>query len=143
VLVSDLTKIVEQELENAVEVKDRKALHRYAVLVTQGVMQRQEATDRFVKLENDVQSIAQTMREGFASMEKRFEAVDKRFDDLIHQMDKRFEAVDKRFEAVDKRFDDVNKRFEDVNKRFVMVFAFLSIGFTALTVATVLFRFWS
>ena len=85
-------------------VKDRKALHRYAVLVTQGVMQRQEANHRLSKLESDVQTIAQTMREGFAS-------VDKRFDDLIHQMDKRFEAVDKRFEAADKRFDDMDYRW--------------------------------
>ena len=157
--MSDLSEIVEQELENAVEVKDRKALHRYAVLVTQGVMQREEANQRFENLESDVQTIAQTMRDGFERMDRRFEAMDQRFDDLVHQMDERFEAVDKRFEAVDKRFedlihhmdkrfeavdkhfDDVNRRFEDMNRRFAAMFRFMTLGFTVVTLVTVLVRF--
>ena len=42
------------------------------------------------------ESLAHSVAEGFAGVDKRFEAVDKRF-----------EAVDKRFEAVDKQFNQL------------------------------------
>jgi chaperonin cofactor prefoldin len=141
--VEAFNQLLEEELENSFEVKDRKALHRSVLLLSEHVVSKEKhdtALDRvevqFQELKSDVRIIAETMQQGFAAMERRFEAVDKRFENIQTQMDRRFDAVDKRFEdwnqrfedlqnqmdtrfnAVDKRFDDVNKRFEDSNQRF-------------------------
>ena len=42
--------------------------------------------------------------------------------------------IDRRFEQVDKRFEQVDKRFEDVSKRFSMLMWFTGLGFT-ITIA--------
>lgn len=77
-----------------------------------------DLSERITRVETELVSQHELMREGFAGMEKRFEQVDKRFE----QVDKRFEQVDKRFEQVDKRFEDMqhnmDKRFEAMDKRF-------------------------
>lgn len=74
--------------------------------------------DRTLRVEEELKTQRELMREGFAQTEKRFEQIDKRFE----QVEKRFEQVDKRFEQVDKRFEDMQhsfeKRFEMVDKRF-------------------------
>ena len=104
--MSNLAEILEEELEEAFEVKNKKSLHRYISLLTDNIAEKNE----YQELKSDVKLIAETMKQGFENMNKRFEAVDKRFEDMYKYMDKRFEAVDKRFEAVDKRFDDMNKK---------------------------------
>ncbi len=120
----DLAEILEEELEEAVGVKDKKALKRYIALLLANIVDKHALSsldNKLEELKSDVKVLAEVMREGFRQidkrfeeltyqMDKRFEAVDKRFEDLIHCMDKRFEAVDKRFEMVDKRFKDMNKR---------------------------------
>jgi len=35
----------------------------------------------------------------------------------------------------------MNSRFEDINKRFDMMFKFMSIGFTIITILIVVFKF--
>ncbi len=127
--MTDISQVLEEELAEAFEVKDEKALKRYVILLLENVMGREKAEKQFVELRSDIKVLAETMQEGFRQMEKRFEQidkrfeqVDKRFEDMYHYMDKRFEQVDKRFEQVDKRFEDMyhymDKRFEQVDKRF-------------------------
>ena len=130
--MEEIAELLEHELESAVEVKDPGSLKRFVRLLTEGAVGKPEYTREVTLLHNDIAALTEAMKRGFDEMKLRFEQVDKRFDDLIHQMDKRFEQVDKRFEQVDKRFEDVNKRFDDVNKRFVMMFSFMTVGFTIL-----------
>jgi len=143
--MEDIAEVLEQELERAVEVKDRESLHRYIKLLTQNIISRSSYEVQLTELRSDVRLLAETMKEGFKAVDKRFEDMykhmDKRFEDLYRYMDKRFEAVDKRFEAVDKRFEAVDKRFEDMNKRFNMMFAFMNIGFGIIILITILFKF--
>ena len=132
--MNNLAEILEQELEEAVEVKSKKSLHRYVVLLTENIIPKSTYEKNSEQLRSDIKVIAETMKEGFKAVDKRFEAVDKRF-----------EAVDKRFEAVDKRFEDLyrymDKRFEDMNKRFNMMFTFMNIGFGLIILLTILFKF--
>jgi predicted nuclease with TOPRIM domain len=84
--------------------------------------------ERMIRVEEELKTQRELMREGFAQvdkrfelMEKRFEQIDKRFEQVerrFEQIDKRFELVEKRFEQVDKRFDQIDKRFEEVGQRF-------------------------
>jgi len=78
--------------------------------------------ERIVRVEEELKSQRELMKQGFEAMEKRFEAVDKRFE----QVDKRFEQVDKRFEAVDKRFEGLR---EDSNIRFEQMRVDMKDGF--------------
>ena len=131
------SELLEQELENAFEVKDKKSLHRFVLLFSDNIINKTQ----YIKDTND---IVASLKEGFNLMEKRFIQVDKRFemmDKRFEAVDKRFEAVDKRFEMMEKRFEAVDKRFEDMNSKFVMMFRFMSIGFTIITLLIVLFKF--
>lgn len=114
--MSDIVEILEHELESAVEVKDKRALHRYVTILVERVVSRKEheAAEDEVKAEigglrGDVTLIAERMQQGFTRMDERFAAVDKRFEDLQKSMDKRFEdthrTMHERFTAVDKRFN--------------------------------------
>ncbi len=158
--MSDMIEILERELESAVEVKDRSALHRCVTMLVESVVGRKEYehSERSVsreigELRGEVRLIAERMEQGFARMDERFAATDKRFeamDKRFEAMDKRFEAMDKRFEdlthhmdkrfeSVDKRFESVDKRFEDMNKRFSMLVALNTTFFVVLaTMMTVL-----
>ena len=156
--MESIAEILEQELENAVEVKDQKALHRYILLLTESVVSRENYKKDVTELKSEIRLLAETMKQGFASMDKRFEDVNSRFGDIntrFEDFNRRFDDVNQRFEDVNKRFDDVNQRFEDVNKRFedvnqrfndmdrrfTMMFAFMNIGFTILILITVIFKF--
>jgi chromosome segregation ATPase len=81
--------------------------------------------ERIVRVEEELKSQRELMKQGFEAMDKRFEearadtntrfdAVERRFED----MNARFEGINTRFEDMNARFDDVNKRFEDINTRF-------------------------
>ena len=143
--------ILEQELEGAVDIKDKKFLRRYIALTMRSFVMRDDYMNEVGLLRSDIQVLAETMKQGFERMDKRFEAVDKRFDDMHKRFDdvnkrfgdvnNRFGDTNKRFEAVDKRFDDMNKRFDDMNKRFVMMFSFITIGFVVLSTLVTLYRF--
>ena len=85
----EIVEILEGELENAVEVKDRKSLHRYVVLMVDSVVGRKEhesSTQRMHAqldgLRSDVALIAERMEQGFVRMDERFSAVDRRFEDV-------------------------------------------------------------
>ncbi len=140
-----MVEVLEEELEGAFEVKDKKSLHRYVLLLTENIVKKENYEKQQFEIKSDIRTLAELIKQGFERMDKRFEAVDKRFESLQIQMDKRFEAVDKRFESLqiqmDKRFQAVDKRFEDMNKRFSMMFTFMNIGLGILIAITVLFKF--
>ena len=164
--MENLAEILEQELEGAVDIKDKQSLHRYIVILAENIIQKSAFDQNVQEIRNDIKLLTEAMKKGFESVDKRFEAVDKRFEDMFNFMntrfeavdkrfedmynfmntrfeavDKRFEAVDKRFEDMNKRFEDMNKRFEDMNKRFSMMFTFMNIGFGIIILLTVLFKF--
>jgi hypothetical protein len=112
--MTDIVELLESELEEAFEVKDRKSLHRYVVLMVDRFASRSAAEHQNQRFDE----ILAAMREGFQRMDERFAAVDKRFEAMQQQIDQRFEAVD--------------KRFDDMNKRFTMLVTLMSIFFTLL-----------
>ena len=146
--MENLSEVLEQELEDAVEIKNKKSLHRYILLLTGNIV-RQDRFDRDVgEIKSEVRIIADSMKLGFAHMDKRFEDMNKRFDEASRITDRRFEDMNKRFDDVNKRFDDVNKRFDDtnvrfgdMNKRFSAMFTYMNIALSILVVITVLFKF--
>jgi len=154
-----MVEVLEEELAGAFEVKDKKSLHRYVLLLTENIVKKENYEKQQLEIKSDIRTLAELVKQGFEHMDKRFEAVDKRFeavDKRFEAVDKRFEIVNKRFEAVDKRFEDLihymdkrfedlihymDKRFEDLNKRFTMMFTFMNIGLGILIAITVLFKF--
>ena len=88
--------------------------------------------ERIVRVEEELKSQRELMKQGFEAMDKRFEearadtntrfdAVERRFEDMNARFDdvnKRFEGINTRFEDMNTRFEDINTRFDDVNKRF-------------------------
>lgn len=91
-----IIEVLEQELEEAFEVKNKKSLHRYIVLLTENIVKKESYEKEQLEIRNDIKTLTELMKQGFESMDKRFES-------LQHQMDKRFESVDKRFEDLNKR----------------------------------------
>ena len=125
--MNNLPELLEQELEEAVEVKSKKSLHRYIILLTDNMIKKSTYQQNTDELRSEIKVLAETMKVGFQAMDRRFEAVDKRF-----------EATDKRFEDLYRNMDN---RFEDLNRRFNMMFTFMSVGFTIIVLLTVLFKF--
>ncbi len=161
-----MMEVLEQELEGAFEVKDKKSLHRYVLLLTENIVKKENYEKQQLELRNDIQTLAENQKQGFEIMnqrfeaidkrfeaidkrfetvDKRFETVDKRFEDMFHYMDKRFEDIDKRFQAVDRRFEDMfhymDKRFETIEKRFTRLFTFMNTGMGIIILITILFKF--
>ncbi len=130
--------ILEQELEEAFEVKNKKSLHRYVVLLTENIVGKDSYN-------TDIRDLTEIVKRGFDRMDERFEAVDRRFEAMQTQMDRRFEAVDKRFElmqnSMDKQFAQVDKRFEEMGKKFNMMFTFMNLGMGIIILVTILIKF--
>ena len=80
--VEMITEILENELKNAVEVKDEKSLHRYVALLSENIVSKSEHKTEYNEIKSDMKEMLVFMRERFDSIEKRFEAVDKRFTSL-------------------------------------------------------------
>ncbi|MCA1755793.1 MAG: hypothetical protein LC641_14065 [Spirochaeta sp.] len=151
---------LENDLAEAVEVKNRDSLHRYMSRLAEqfgktgeaGRGQSEPASG--TQFGAEISTLLIEIRAINSRIETMQNSMDKRFEELTHNMDKRFEAVDKRFEdmqksmdkrfeAVDKRFEDMthsmDKRFEDMNKRFNGMQALMALGFTVLaTMMTVI-----
>jgi len=136
--MDEIAEILERELEDAVQVKNKDSLHRYVVLLAKNIVQKSAYDQNMTEFRGDIRILAETMKRGFETIDKRFEAIDKRFEDMYAYMNKRFDAVDKRFEDIYKYMD---KRFEDMNKRFTMMFTFMNIGFSILIIITIIFKF--
>ncbi len=126
-----MLEVLEEELSGAFEVKDKKSLHRYVLLLTENIVKKENYEKQQLEIKSDIRTLAELIKQGFERMDRRFEA-------MQIQMDKRFEAMQVQ---MDKRFEAVDKRFEDMNKRFSMMFTFMNIGLGILIAITVLFKF--
>jgi hypothetical protein len=129
--MKSIVSILEQELEGAVDIKDKDFLHRYITLMAENFAQKDEYMTEIGTVRSDIQILAE-------SMKQNFERVDKRFEDMLSVMDKRFEAVDKRFEDMQRNMDS---RFEAVDKRFTMMFSFMTIGFVVFSALVTVYQF--
>lgn len=135
--MENLSEILEQELEEAVEVKNKKSLHRYILLLTDNLVKQEQFDSNVGEFQSDMRLFAESMKQGFIAVDKRFEDMNRRFEDV----NKRFDDVNKRFEDMNTRFEDMNVRFGDMSKRFSAMFTFLNIGLGLLILVTVLFKF--
>ena len=141
-----MIEVLEHELEEAFEVKNKQSLHRYVILLTENIVKKDNYEKEQLRISSETQKLTEIVKQGFIRMDERFEAVDKRFE----AVDKRFEVMqtymDKRFEAVDKRFEelrqDMNIRFGEVDKRFSQLQWTMGLGFTILAVLMGIFNFY-
>ena len=140
--MKSIAPILEQELEGAVDIKDKAFLHRYITLMAENFVQKGEQVTEIGSIRSDIQILAESMKQSFERMDKRFE-------DMLLFMDKRYEAADRRFKDVqrgmDQRFEDmqssVDRRFDDINKRFTMMFSFVTIGFIVVSTLVTVYQF--
>ena len=154
--MADFARILEEELEEAVEVKNRKSLHRYITLLTENItgkegnrMEHTEFQQELIKIDGRFNQMITEVREGFKRMDQRFEAMQIQTKQRFEAVDQRFEAVDQRFEAVDKKFESVqqqmDRRFVSMerhfDKRFSMMFSFITIGFVVIATMMSVFQF--
>ena len=112
--------VLEHELEEAFEVKNKKSLHRYVMLLADNIVKKENYEKDKSSVRSDIAILAENMKLGFERTDQRFEA-------MQIQMDRRFDAVDKRFDAVDKRLS--------------MMFVFMNIGMSLIILMTILFKF--
>ena len=146
--MASFAEVLEQELEEAVEIKSKKSLPRYILLLADNLVRENRFERNIGELKSEVRVIAESMKQGFAHMDRRFEdmnqSMSRHFDDVnrrFEDVNRRFEDVNERFEDVNKRFDDNNVRFGDINKRFSVMFTYMNIALSILVVITVLFKF--
>ena len=132
--MADLAQILEEELEEAVEVKNRKSLHRYITLLTDNLvvkednrMEHTEFQQELIKIDGRFNQMITEVREGFKRMDERFESVDQRFG-----------STDQKFESIQKQID---QRFDASDKRFTMMFSFITIGFVVMATMMSVFQF--
>lgn len=84
--MADFAHILEEELKEAVEVKNRKSLHRYIMLLTENItrkeenrMEHTEFQQELIKIDGRFNQLITEVREGFKRVDQRFESFDKRF----------------------------------------------------------------
>ncbi len=70
--------ILEAELEEAVEIKNRQALHRFAVLLTDGMVAQRDYDRESRGIRADLRLLNETMKLGFADVNRRFDAANRR-----------------------------------------------------------------
>jgi len=148
-----IIEVLEHELEEAFEVKNKKSLHRYVILLTENIVKKENYEKEQLKVQSETQKLTEIVVQGFKRMDERFEAVDKRFEDLMHYMDKRFEQTDKRFEElrqdINNRFTETQQNMNDrlkesqqyMDKRFSQLQWTMGLGFTILAALMGIFNF--
>lgn len=168
--MEDLAEVLEEELAEAFEVKNRKSLHRYIVLLTSRHVDQASHERQYSELHTEIKETIKALQQGFQQIDERFtglqKQMDERFTGLQKQMDERFVGLqkqmdirfaerqkqsderfaemrkqsDQRFDAQDRRFEDMNSRFEEMDKRFDKTHKLMSIGFTALALIITTFN---
>ena len=111
-----MVEVLEQELEGAFEVKDKKSLHRYVLLLSENIVRKESYETQQLETKSDIKILAESQKQGFDFMAKRFE-------------------------QVDKRFEDMNNRFNDMSKKFTMSSTILNIGIGIIILMTIIFEF--
>jgi hypothetical protein len=84
--------------------------------------------ERIVRVEEELKSQRELMKQGFEQMGRRFEQADRRFEDMRADTNARFEQVDRRFEDINARFEESRA---DTNARFAEMRADTKAGFDA------------
>ena len=102
-----------------------------------------EQRERIIRVEEELKSQRDLMKQGFDMTERRFELMEKRFE----QIDKRFEQVDERFkelrEDMNRRFEQVDRHMDLFEKRFSRLTVLITAGFTMITVLITVYKFLS
>lgn len=80
-MMKNLAEILESELEEAFEVKNKKSLHNYVSILVHNILEREEINRRFLELGNELRTLSETVRIGFENVNKRFEDMNLRFED--------------------------------------------------------------
>ncbi|WP_461833648.1 GSKIP domain-containing protein [Desulfothermus sp.] len=111
-----LAELIESELSAAIFGSDKQAIKRISILLSEKIEKIEEVELEQEETKSDLKVLIELVKQGF-------------------------EDVNRRFEDVNRRFEDVNSRFEDINRRFDMMFKFMSIGFTVITILIVVFKF--
>ena len=118
-----------------------------------------ELTERMIRVEEELKTQRELMKQGFEQIDKRFEQIDKRFEQvekrfeqvdtrfglMQNSMDNRFElmqnSMDNRFEvmqgSMDRGFDKVNAQIKDLSGK-MFHFMIWSFGFTATVAGIVI-----
>ena len=118
--MADLAQILEEELEEAVEVKNKKSLHRYITLLTRNLVKKEDNRMEHTEFQQELIRI------------------DGRFNQIITEMREDFKRMDERFVAADKRSETLERHFD---KRFSMMFSFITIGFVVMATMMSVFQF--
>ncbi len=121
--MNNLAEILEEELEEAVEIKNKKSLHRYITLLVDNIAQKEATNKQFLELKNEIKTLAETMKLGFENANKRFEDMNKRFEDMNN------------------RFGDMNSRFEDMNKKINILIWIISLWMSLFTAISFFLKF--
>ena len=122
--MESLADMLEQELEEAVEVKNKRSLHRYITLLTENLVRQDRNEREHSEFREAIIRIDTRIEEGFKRMDERFEAIQR--------------SMDERFGAVQKSMDE---RFTSVDKRFDMMFKFMTTGFVILATMMSIYQF--
>ncbi|MDZ7794541.1 MAG: hypothetical protein U5P10_12870 [Spirochaetia bacterium] len=128
--MKDLAEMLEEELSEAVEVKDPKSLHRYISLLTGNYVEQNIHERQYNELTGSIKEILTSMKEGFRRVDERFAAQDNRFEAQQKQMDERFTALQKQ---IDERFSAQERQFDRQHK-------LISLGFTAMVLVIAAFN---
>ncbi|WP_319414768.1 hypothetical protein [Marispirochaeta aestuarii] len=88
--MESFAEILEQELEEAVEVRNKRSLHRYITLLTENLVRQDRNEREHSEFREAIIRIDTRIEEGFKRMDQRFESMqssmDKRFDMMFKFM---------------------------------------------------------
>ncbi|MFP4443868.1 MAG: hypothetical protein ACLFST_12175, partial [Spirochaetia bacterium] len=94
--MEEIAEILEHELEDAVEVKNKESLKRYIKILVENLVEKKQYFQETMDLKSQMLRLSN------------------RFDAVLQRIDQGFELMNKGFEQVDKRFEQIEKRFEQV-----------------------------
>ena len=70
-----IAEVLEHELEEAFEVKNKKSLHRYVLLLADNIIKKESYAKQQLEIKSDIKILAEVVEQGFERMDKRFESM--------------------------------------------------------------------
>ena len=100
-----MLEVLENALEAAFEVKDKKSLHRCVLLLSENILRivRKESYQKQqLETKSDIKNLlADSLKQQESNfMDQRFDYVDKRFEDMSRYNDQRFEDMNNRIKHI-------------------------------------------
>ncbi len=77
-----MVEVLEHALENAFEVKNKKSLHRYVLLLSENIVRKESYEKQQLEIKSDIKILAESQKQGFEQVDKRFEDMNNRFEDM-------------------------------------------------------------